>query len=88
LPLLSNFASVYVIRKVLENKWKPKLNQTHQLLTYADDVDLLGDNADTTKKIQKLHLMVVGRLVLKRTQRKLNSICCCLVTRLQAKIMA
>jgi hypothetical protein len=27
-----------------------KLNRTYQLLTYADDVNLLGDNVDTMKK--------------------------------------
>jgi hypothetical protein len=27
-----------------------KLNGTHQLLVYVDDVNLLGDNIDTTKK--------------------------------------
>jgi hypothetical protein len=30
-----------------------KLNGTHQLVAYADDVNLLGDNIDTIKK-QKL----------------------------------
>jgi hypothetical protein len=27
-----------------------KLNGTHQLLAYADDVNLLGDNIDTIRK--------------------------------------
>jgi hypothetical protein len=27
-----------------------KLNGTHQLLAYADDINLLGDNIDTIKK--------------------------------------
>jgi hypothetical protein len=49
-PLLFNFALVYVIRKVQESQVGLKLNETHQLLAYADDVNLLGDNIDTIKK--------------------------------------
>jgi hypothetical protein len=30
------------------------LNETHQLLAYADDVNLLRDNIVTIKKTQKL----------------------------------
>jgi hypothetical protein len=30
------------------------LNGTHKLLAYTDDVNLLGDNIDTIRKIQTL----------------------------------
>jgi hypothetical protein len=49
-PLLFNFALEYAIKKVKENQVELKLNWTHQLLAYADDVNLLGDNIDTIKK--------------------------------------
>jgi hypothetical protein len=39
-----------------------KLNGTHQLLAYADDVNLLGDNIDTKNREQKLKLVLVRRL--------------------------
>jgi hypothetical protein len=48
--LLSNSASEYAIRKVQENKVGQKLYGTHQILVYADDVNLLRDNTNAIKK--------------------------------------
>jgi hypothetical protein len=48
-PLLFNFALQYAIRKVQENQVGLKLDGTHQLLAYADDVNLLEDNTCAIK---------------------------------------
>jgi hypothetical protein len=46
-PLLFNTPLEYAIRKVQENQVGLKFNGTHQLVAYADDVNLLADHIYT-----------------------------------------
>jgi len=48
--LLFNFALQYVIRGVQVNQDGLKLNGTHQLWVYADEVNIMGGSLDTIKK--------------------------------------
>jgi hypothetical protein len=52
--LLTFFTSVVWVpllaSKVQAHRDRLKLNGTHQLLVYADDVNLVGKNTHTTKK--------------------------------------
>ena len=49
-PMLFNFALEYAIRRVQVKRDSLKLNGTHQLLAYADDVNILGGSIHTLKE--------------------------------------
>jgi hypothetical protein len=50
LPLLFNFALDYAIRRFQVNKDGLKVNGTHQLLVYSDDVNILDGSVHIIKK--------------------------------------
>ena len=49
-PFLFNFSLEYAIRRVQVNQDDLKLNGTHQLLAYDDDVNILGGSVHTVKE--------------------------------------
>jgi len=49
-PMLFNFDLEYAIRRVQVNQDGLKLNGTHQLLAYGDDVNILGQSIHTLKE--------------------------------------
>jgi hypothetical protein len=62
-PLLSNFALEYAFRRVEENQGGLKLNRTQKHLAYADNINIVEENTDNKKKIQKLYHTLVRMLV-------------------------
>ena len=52
-----NFSLQYAIRKVQVNQNGLQLNGTHQLLVYADDVNILGESVHNIQKNTKASLV-------------------------------
>jgi hypothetical protein len=48
--LLFNFAVDYAIRRVQANQDSLKLNRTHQLPVYSDNINILGGSVHTVKE--------------------------------------
>jgi hypothetical protein len=62
LPLLFNFGFKYAISKVHENQEGLEFNVIHQLLVYADNVNIMDKNINTMNKNTESQRLV-GRLV-------------------------
>jgi hypothetical protein len=59
-PLLFNFALEYTIRRIQAHQEGLKLTGTHQLLVYADDVNILGGSVHAIKKNTEA-LVIAGK---------------------------
>jgi len=59
-PLLFNFALEYAIRRVQVNQDGLKLNGTHQLLAYANDVNILGGSIHVHSLKENAETLVVA----------------------------
>jgi hypothetical protein len=56
--LLLNFPSKHVMRNVEENKKVMELNGIHQI-THLTDINLLGENVNSRKKMQNSYALEV-----------------------------
>jgi hypothetical protein len=70
----------FAIRRIQENQARLKLNGTDQLLTYADDVNIVGENIDITQKNTKALLDASKEVGLEVNPEKTK---CMLVSRCQ-----
>jgi sorting nexin-29 len=70
--LLFNSALEYAIKRVQENPEGPKLHRTHQLLAYADDINIVGEDIDTTQKTTEASLNASQKIGQKHSIKLVN----------------
>ena len=75
-PLLFNFALEYAIKRIQVNQDGLLLNGTHQLLTYADDVNILGESVHTIKENAEALVVAIKEIGLEVNADNLSSWSC------------
>ena len=68
--MLFNSALEYAIRRVQANPWGLKLNGTHQLLVYADGVNMLGGSIHTVTRNTEAVVVASKEVGLEKMLRK------------------
>jgi hypothetical protein len=72
-PLLFNFALEHAIKRVQANQDGLKLNGTHQLLAYADYVNILGERVHTVKENAEALVVATKEIGLEVNADKANT---------------
>ena len=75
-PLLFNFALEYAIRRVQVNRDGLKLNGTHQMLAYADNVNKLGGSIHTLRENAEALVAATRKIGLEVIADKLSTWSC------------
>ena len=72
-PLFFNFALEFAIRRIQVSQDGLKLNGTHQLLVYADNVNILGRSLRTLGEDTAASLVAIKEIVLDKTKYMVKS---------------
>jgi hypothetical protein len=71
-PVFFNFALEYAIRKVQENHEDLEWNETHLILVYADDVNLLGKSMKTVQRKYRKYIDSSNEICLEMNAKKIT----------------